>query len=424
VRPPPHSGSVADGEVRSGWRQRLSHMRVVLVSHHAFPHIGGVETLVDMEVRALAEAGHEVVLISSNGKGQGVSPCYPGSVKVIRVFALHFLERFWRLPYPIFSPRLLWHLWREIARCDCVHVHGFVFMSSVLALLIAWLQGRPRLLTDHGGVQHFDCRLLSFLAWFTANTLGRLSARLANRLVTYNTRILQFLDQLVGVEGVTRFVPNPINKSLFRPPTPVERRVAREELGWATDRPKVLFVGRLLPEKGVALLLATRDPSFDLVFCGPGDGALLGTPLPEGVQHLPPRPPDELVRLYYSADLLVVPSALREGFPLVIQEALACHLPVVTCHDPGYEPYGILPTLLLCQRDSAAIGQAIRRALAAPKGDSEANGLPGIDDVFPSPQAWLHRLFAGLTSERAEPTVGTVVEPGKGVIHAVADHAA
>jgi glycosyltransferase involved in cell wall biosynthesis len=402
-------------------------MRVVVVSHHAFPHIGGVETLVDMEVRALAAAGHEVVLISSNGKGKGPSPCYPVSVKTIRVFALHLLEWFLRLPYPIFSPRLLWHLWREIGRSDCVHVHGFVFMSSVMALVVAWLRGRPRLLTDHGGVQHFDSRFLTLLAWLTANTVGRLSARLASRLVTYNTRIMQFLDRLVGTEGATHFVPNPLNKSMFRPPSPAERAAARERLGWPTDRPKVLFVGRLLPEKGVAMLLAARAPHYDLVFCGPGDVALLGTPPPPGVQHLPPRPPEELVGLYHAADLLVVPSALREGFPLVIQEALACDLPVVTCHDPGYEPYGRLPTLVLCQREPASIGRAIRQALAAPNGHGTGNRSTDLDELFPSPAAWLERLYGGLaTPAPGAPAVpqASGPEPTKQEPHVVAGNAA
>ena len=35
-------------------------MRVLLISHVAPPHIGGVENLVRMEAQALCEAGHEV----------------------------------------------------------------------------------------------------------------------------------------------------------------------------------------------------------------------------------------------------------------------------------------------------------------------------------------------------------------------------
>lgn len=378
-------------------------MNVTIVSHHAFPHIGGVETLVDMEIRALTEAGHKVVLITSDGNGSGHSPNYPASVRVIRVPAWHVLERRFRLPYPLFGPGLLRHLWREVGWCDCVHVHGFVFMSSVLALVIAWLRGRPRLLTDHGGEQHFESRLLVILAFISAHTLGRLSARLASRLMTYNTRIMQFLDRLVGKEGVTRFVPNPINKRLFRPRTVDDRLASRKGLGWSEERPKVLYVGRLLPEKGIDLLLAARSTEFDLVFCGPGDVSLLGVPLPPGVQHLPARPTDELLTVYHAADLVVVPSALREGFPLVIQEALACGVPVVTCHDPGYEPYQELTSFSMCQRDPVALNRSILHALESDQERRPGGTDPGLDGLFPSPGLWLEHLYGGL------------VEQGKGV---------
>ena len=158
----------------------------------------------------------------------------------------------------------------------------------------------------------------------------------------------------------------------------------------------MLFVGRLLPEKGVGLLLAARDPEFDLVFCGPGDASLLGMPLPPGVEYFPARPTAELVSLYHAADLLVVPSSLREGFPLVIQEALACGLPVVTCHDPGYEPYRRLTSFLLCRRDVASLRQAIQQALGAMAKRSAKEAVPGLAEMFPEPQVWLECLYAGL----------------------------
>src|SRR5262249_38859178 len=147
------------------------------------------------------------------------------------------------------------HLWRELGRCDCVHAHGFVFMNSVLALVTAWLRQRPSILTDHGGVQQFDSRLKSLLLRFGVETVGRLSARLATRLVSYNTRILRLLERLAGRDAQAMFLANPVDWELFHPPSPEQRRCARARLGWTEARPKVLFVSRLVPEKGVSLLL-------------------------------------------------------------------------------------------------------------------------------------------------------------------------
>ena len=134
-------------------------MNVLVVSHLALPHVGGVENLVDLEVRALAAAGHAVALVSSDGGGAGRTPNYPDSVRVVRVPAWHVLERRLGIPYPLFGPRLLATLWKEIRDADIVHAHGFLFQNTALAVLLAKWQGKPCVLTDHGGIQKFGSRL-------------------------------------------------------------------------------------------------------------------------------------------------------------------------------------------------------------------------------------------------------------------------
>ncbi|HEY3787214.1 MAG TPA: glycosyltransferase, partial [Urbifossiella sp.] len=218
-------------------------MRILIVSHLALPHVGGVENLVDLEVRGLAAAGHEVTLCTSDGSGAGLTPHYPTNVQIIHVPAWHFLERNFGIPYPIFGPRLLAILHREIARADVVHVHGFMFMNSAFAVTMARFQGQPCILTDHGGIQKFGSRLATLAARLGAETIGRLSASCATRLVAYNGRIQRTLNRL-GRRKDAEFVPNPINGDLFYPPTAVERDAARRLLGWEPRRKKVLFIGR------------------------------------------------------------------------------------------------------------------------------------------------------------------------------------
>jgi glycosyltransferase involved in cell wall biosynthesis len=369
-------------------------LRVLLVAHHALPHVGGVEALVDQEIRALLAAGHRVVLVTSAAGGPGPAPEYPPEVRVVRVPAWHVLERRFGLPYPLFGPSLLPTLWREAGRCDVVHAHGFVFMNSVLALAAGRLRGRRRILTDHGGLQQFRSRLTTALLRLAAETVGRLSARLADRLVSYNTRIAGLLERLAGTRAKTLFLPNPIDWGLFHPPAPGEREAARAALDWSTGRPKVLFVGRLTPEKGVPLLVQAADPAYDLVFCGPGDPALLG-PLPRpGVVYLPPRPRAGLAALYHAADVLAAPSDRREGFPVVVQEALACGLRVVMTYEEGYAPYRGLPGLTFCERDVDSLRAALRDALARPAGPADADRAKALDALCPSPEAWVRLLFA------------------------------
>jgi glycosyltransferase involved in cell wall biosynthesis len=359
-------------------------MNVLIVSHLALPHVGGVENLVDLEIRALLEEGHQVTLVTSDGTGAGRNPDYGPNVRIIRCQASHFLEHKLGIPYPLFSPGLLLTLYREVQNSDVVHVHGFMFLSTVVALAWARLLGKPSLMTDHGGIQKFGSKPATLAARLGAETLGRLSASLARRNITYNARIQQTLNHLARRKDA-EFLPNPVDGTLFSPPTPEERTRARTALGWTEDRKKVLFVGRLIATKGVPLVVAASDASYDLVFCGPGDVSLLGTLPRPGIEYLPPRPQQELRQLYQAGDLLVLPAEVREGFPLVVQEAVASGLPVVLGYDPGFEPYRLLPNLTFCTRDVESVRTAIRQALVAPRETHP--------HFFPARPEWIRQLY-------------------------------
>jgi len=374
-------------------------MRVLIVSHLALPHVGGVEVLVDQEIRALIGAGHRVTLLTSDGMGHAQNPHYP-DVRIVRVAAWHGLERRFHLPYPIFAPNLVSRLWRELGRCETVHIHGFMFLSSVVAALLGRARGKTIILTDHGGIQHFQSRVKRLLVRIGSATAGRITARCSNRLVAYNTRVARLLERLAGRPGQCELLPNPVNRGLFHAPSAAERTQLRAALGWPPGRRKVLFVGRLTEEKGVPALLLCANPSYDLVFCGPGNPNLLGDLSRPGIEYLPPRPQAELVKLYQSADVLVVPSQPRESFPLVVQEALHCCLPVVLGEDEGFEPYRRIGGLTFCQPRVADIQAGIEAALAAP-----GVNLDEVQRAFPAPEPWIASLL-GTAAKRTSDVQG------------------
>ncbi len=365
-------------------------MNALLVSHLALPHVGGVENLVDLELRALVRAGHTATLVTSDGTGRGHDPDYGPTVRVERVRAWHGLERRAGIPYPLFAPRLLAVLAREVRRADVVHAHGFLFPGTIVALALARLLGKPSILTDHGGIQTFGSKLTTAIARLGAETVGRLSAMLANRAVVYNARIGATLAKFRRRNDV-EFLFNPVDANLFHPPSPEQRAAARKCFGWC-ERPRVLFVGRLIATKGVPLVLGLANNGWELVFCGPGDPAILG-PLPRAcVEYLPSRPQSELTALYHAADVLVLPAAVREGFPLVVQEALACGLPVVLGDDPGFDPYRGIAGLTFTDRSPADLRAKVERALAA--------GRTAGAGPFPDLLHWIATLFPEVLGAR------------------------
>lgn len=366
--------------------------RILIVSHHGLPHVGGVEVLVDQEIRALTAAGCDVTHMTSDLLGQAQVPNYPANVRVLRIPAWHGMERRVRLAYPLFSPRLLSTLWHEVRHCDVVHAHGFIFLSSVAALgIAAWMQ-KPRLLTDHGGIMPLATPWLRRMMQTAARTLGRWTTRRAQRLVAYNRRVLKDLEYLAGTASRSLFLPYSVNEGLFHPVAPHERQKRRSELGW-TERPTILFVGRITADKGVLLLQEAfrqrlAQTGTELVICGPGDPDILKLPQP-GVHYLPPRPQADVARLYQAADLLVLPSKPgREGFPLVVREALACGLKVVMSYEWGYEPYRALPNLYFTELEPAALAATIGEALSKPT-------LPpgDVSALSPTPREWVARLY-------------------------------
>jgi glycosyltransferase involved in cell wall biosynthesis len=104
----------------------------------------------------------------------------------------------------------------------------------------------------------------------------------------------------------------------------------RSSLGLPSEVRIVLFVGRFTRKKGLRIIktLAQRLPDVLWICIGSGPE----TPASWGCPNvLAPGSMDQerLAAFYRAADLLLLPS-FSEGFPLVVQEALACGLGVLS----------------------------------------------------------------------------------------------
>jgi glycosyltransferase involved in cell wall biosynthesis len=125
----------------------------------------------------------------------------------------------------------------------------------------------------------------------------------------------------------------------------------------------VLFVGRLIGQKGLAALLAAAGTEYRIVVVGAGTPPGRGV---RGVTFAGPVARHDLVDVYRLADVFVLPST-GEVFPLAVQEAMACAVPVVTTDDPRYDELGVDRRLLrLVPPEPDALRAAVLAVLADP----------------------------------------------------------
>lgn len=162
-------------------------------------------------------------------------------------------------------------------------------------------------------------------------------------------------------------LPNGVDNQRFKPDAwrahAATREAFRQVAFGSDERPTVLFVGRLLPHKGIlflleALAIVHRERSGlrpRLVLCGTGDQrreleafcAECGLGVGNDVIFAGFVPDAQLPAFYSAADVLVLPSTRKgyhgetfiepEAFGLVLTEAMACGLPCIATAIPGVQ---------------------------------------------------------------------------------------
>lgn len=342
-------------------------LRILFLSHYAQPHVGGIEAVVSALSAGLRARGHDVRHIASTAGSNAAA--VERDRDVIRLPAWNVLERRLGVPYPIFGPRIGREIRSGVRSADVVHAHGLLYMPSLVGLRYARRLGRKSgrpvgVLTEHVGHVDYSNPILDRGEGAAIATLGRYAVRAAEMVLVCNERIEGEVARL-GPRGPIEVVPNGVDLQRFAPPTPEEKQAIRRDLGW-DDRPRVLFVGRLVEKKGAELAAAAAAAAggaFELVVVGPGE---LPDP-PPSVRLIGTLPPTRVAQLYRAADAFLLPSR-SEGLPISVLEALASGLPVFLRDDPVYAGYAAeaAGALTLLDPDPERIAAAIAALLADP----------------------------------------------------------
>jgi glycosyltransferase involved in cell wall biosynthesis len=172
----------------------------------------------------------------------------------------------------------------------------------------------------------------------------------------------------------------------------------------ANGQAVVLFVGRLVPEKGVRVLAdAWRRARLrdEAVLASAGEGRLTppGTALGRVGR-------DELPALYAAADLLVLPSirtrTFTEPWGLVTNEAMHQGTPVVASDAVGAVAGGLVRDgrngLVVPAGDAEALGARIRSLVRNPELRRRLGEAARQDAAAYTPAAWAEGVSKGLAA--------------------------
>jgi glycosyltransferase involved in cell wall biosynthesis len=300
-------------------------MRLVMVSHYFESHRGGVEIVAGRLARELARLAVEVTWLAADASPAPVTTELCG--RVVSIPAVNAIERWFGIPFPLPHPAAIKLIWRQVAAADVVLIHDSLYPSSLLAMWAARFFHKPALVVQHVGLVPYRSAVL------------RAAMRLANLWLA--RPMLARADQVVFISEVTaryfrsvsfrkapRIIFNGVDRNVFKPAA-AEREALRHRLGLPSDGQVALFVGRFVEKKGLPVLeqLARMAPQVTWAFAGwgplsPARWGLGNVKVFSNVEGA------ALATLYQASDAFVLPS-VGEGMPLVIQEALACGLPVV-----------------------------------------------------------------------------------------------
>jgi glycosyltransferase involved in cell wall biosynthesis len=297
-----------------------------MLSHFYPAHGGGVEAVAARLADGLSERGLTVTWLAAN-----VDPSPPprAGLTLRPMPAWNGIERRSGIPFPLWAPRALRDLPRLIAAHDVLIIHDSLYTAHLWAIAAARRAGRPILLLQHIGDVPYRNPLVHGLVRLGHATATRWAMETAQRVVFISPSVQDwFLARRPALAVKTEVLLNGVDTTTFAPCTGADRATLRAALGVGTA-PLLLFVGRFVAKKGIPLLrrLAALQTHCTFAFAGSGplDPGAGGGP---NVRRLGPLAPRVLADWYRAADFLVLPS-FGEGFPLVVQEALASGLPAL-----------------------------------------------------------------------------------------------
>jgi glycosyltransferase involved in cell wall biosynthesis len=336
-------------------------MKIVHVLAYYGDYLGGIQNYVRELAKRQRAEGHEVKIITSDlyGKQKRID-----GVNIIRCKS--WFSAF-RVP---FMPSLPFKLLNE--KCDIVHVHlPLPGLDLACSLKKSIHKDTKLIITIHNDLQ-INSLISKIFGWIHNKFLISIAIKKSDFVITTTK---SFADSLIYKipKNKHRIIILGVDTNLFK-----DLGLKRED--------QVLFVGRIIPEKGLHLLIESiKEVRKDLPFVKLvvayqnvyNYNEYYNSVTKEGKDFLIEKEncqPKELVKLYNQCKCLVLPS-LQESFGTVFLESLACNCPVVAFDLPGPKEAFNNRVRWISLGDVNKLAQEIKKVMIAKKIDSLNNSI-------------------------------------------------
>jgi len=289
--------------------------------------------------KAVSTVGDEVVIIHSQRTKTRIRGLYHYSDKLedgIRTIRIsYFRSPFRAINYLIY----LWSIFnmsqkviREGFKPDIVHAH--IFSAGVPSVVIGKIYRIPVVVTEHSSA--FPMRTLSRFDILQA----RIAFGCAERILPVS-RSLQKGIESYGIRDHFQIVPNAVDASVF---------FCSPKLQEVRDIKRILFVGSLIPNKGILYLLEALkrikqkrgDWHTDIIGDGPKrleyERLAVDLGLANKITFHGLKSRHEIAKFMRQTDFFILPS-LFETFSVVTVEALVTGTPVLVTRSGGPDEF-------------------------------------------------------------------------------------
>ncbi|MEM2939761.1 MAG: glycosyltransferase family 4 protein [Candidatus Bathyarchaeia archaeon] len=304
--------------------------------------VGGIARHCFGLARAIAKMGHNVNVVTLDFPG---TPHYEESECVrihrtpIELGHPNFIV--WTFLFNHFMEKKVAMLSKDV-KFDIVHAHDW--LVAPVSIASKYYLKTPLVSTVHStevgrshGLHSPDSYLIDGIEWWLTYESKRI-------IVTSNSMKREVEEHFRLPSEKIEVIPNAIDLSKYN--IIVNREVVKRRFGINPDERIVLFIGRLVPQKGVEyLIMATpkiigQHPEARIVIVGDGwaKDHLWNQAVSTGCQHkitfLGFLSDQDLIELTLSSDVLVIPS-IYEPFGIVALEGMAAGVPIVASNTGG-----------------------------------------------------------------------------------------